>query len=83
MVIENRVNPIAQASQDFRFASAVAGFGMLLRNSEYRGTASYPMLRSLLSTTGANAAGGTRGEFVGLVARAEQLGKSGVLQPSR
>lgn len=69
IVIENRANPIAQASKDFRFASAVAGFGMLLLGSEHRGTASYPMLRSPLGTTGASAAGGTRREFVGLVAR--------------
>ena len=31
--------PIASASADFHFAAAVAQFGMLLRQSEQRGTA--------------------------------------------
>ncbi len=30
-----------EASEDFRFAASVAGFGMLLRNSAYMGTCSY------------------------------------------
>ena len=30
-----------QASQDFRFAAAVASFGMLLRNSQHKGNATY------------------------------------------
>jgi Ca-activated chloride channel family protein len=83
VVLENRVYPLSQVSPDFRFAGAVAGFGTLLRGSEHRGSASYPMIRSLAESTGASKVGGTRGEFVGLVARAEQLGKSSALQPSR
>lgn len=35
------------ASEDFRFASAVAAFGMLLRDSEYKGEASYEMVLEL------------------------------------
>ncbi len=31
----------AKASDDFKFASAVASFGMLLRNSEFKGSATY------------------------------------------
>jgi Ca-activated chloride channel family protein len=83
IVLDNRVNPLAQVNPDFRFASAVAGFGMLLRGSEYRGSASYPMIKSLVDSTGATKTGGTRGEFLSLVARAEQLGKGSVLSPSR
>jgi Ca-activated chloride channel family protein len=33
--------PLAQTSDDFRFAAAVAEFGMLLRESPHRGTASF------------------------------------------
>jgi Ca-activated chloride channel family protein len=32
-------NRVRRASSDFQFASAVAAFGMLLRDSEYRGSA--------------------------------------------
>ena len=42
-----------EASDDFRFASAVAAYGMILRNSEYRGSADYPMVCALAgSATG-------------------------------
>jgi Ca-activated chloride channel family protein len=77
VTVPNRVNPIAQVSPDFRFASAVASFGMLLRGSEYKGASSYAMVRSLADSTGPGAAGATRAEFVGLVARAESLDKRG------
>ncbi|MCH7602137.1 MAG: VWA domain-containing protein [Planctomycetes bacterium] len=38
---------LAEASDDFRFASAVAAYGMILRNSEYRGAADYEMVCAL------------------------------------
>ncbi|NNK63354.1 MAG: VWA domain-containing protein, partial [Gemmatimonadetes bacterium] len=38
---------VRAASTDFAFASAVAGFGMLLRNSEHRGSLSVDRVRSL------------------------------------
>jgi hypothetical protein len=41
------------------------------------------MIKSLVDSTGATKTGGTRGEFLSLVARAEQLGKGSVLSPSR
>ena len=42
-----------EASDDFRFASAVAAYGMILRNSEYRGAADYDMVCTLAgSATG-------------------------------
>ena len=37
----------SQASRDFKFASAVAGFGMLLRNSPYKGNLTYPAVIEL------------------------------------
>lgn len=62
---------LAQASDDFRFSAAVAGFGMLLRNSEHKGTLTYEDIFSL-------AAGSKhdehREEFIQLVRTAELLG---------
>ena len=42
---------LAEASGDFRFASAVAAYGMILRNSEYRGAADYEMVCELAGAT--------------------------------
>jgi Ca-activated chloride channel family protein len=55
------------------FASAVAGFGMLLRESEHKGTLSYAGVRELAGRgTGADP-NGYRSEFVKLVTAAEGL----------
>ena len=36
-----------EASEDFRFAAAVAGFGMLLRDSDYAGLLNYDLVLEL------------------------------------
>ena len=53
---------------DWRFASAVTEFGMLLRNSKYRGTADYNSVRGLVGQT----EDPLRAEFLKLVDMAEQ-----------
>jgi Ca-activated chloride channel homolog len=40
-VIGNRVTPFDKTSDDFRFSAAVATYGMLLRDSEFKGSARY------------------------------------------
>jgi Ca-activated chloride channel family protein len=60
-------------SGDLRFASAVAAFGMLLRDSEHKGNATFDTVRRLAVGTTEDASG-YRAEFLGLVARAESLG---------
>ena len=66
----------AAASENLRFASAVAAFGMLLRDSAHKGTATFEMVdslaRSALSADSADKAG-YRAEFLALAARAQQL----------
>lgn len=62
-----------QASTDFKFASAVASFGMLLRESPARGDATYAKVMELASeATGADI-GGYRSEFCELVRIADRL----------
>ncbi len=56
-------------SADFRFAASVAGFGMLLRESEYKGAASRAMVLELARGAIGNDVGGYRAEFVRLVER--------------
>ena len=62
-----------QASSDFRFAAAVASFGMLLRDSEYRGDTSYDAVLEFASAAATDDEDGYRAEFLELVARAKQL----------
>ena len=61
------------ASEDLRFAAAVAEFGMLLRESEHRGGASWAQVRQLAETARGHDAGGYREGFLDLVRRAEAL----------
>lgn len=64
------------ASENFKFAAAVAEFGMLLRGSRYKGQASYDSALQLArASTGADLRGYRR-EFVGLVERARSLSES-------
>ena len=65
--------PLESASENFRFSTAVAAFGMLLRDSKYRGDASYEeVLQLARASTGADLRG-HRTEFVQLVESARAL----------
>jgi Ca-activated chloride channel family protein len=66
----------AQASEDFKLASAVAGFGMLLRNSPSKGTLSYAAVVELATPTLAHDPHGDRKELVELVRKAQGLAQS-------
>ncbi len=62
----------SQASLDFKLASAVAGFGMLLRNSPSKGNLGYPAVIELATSTLAHDPHGYRKEFIELIHRASQ-----------
>ena len=64
------------ASEDMRFASAVAAFALLLRDSEHRGQASYEQVLSLARGARGEDPQGYRGEFIGMVETARTLGAS-------
>jgi Ca-activated chloride channel family protein len=63
----------ADASDDFKFASAVAGFGMILRHSPSVGSLTLPGVIELASTTLAHDPSGYRREFLSLVEKARDL----------
>ncbi|HEX8326390.1 MAG TPA: von Willebrand factor type A domain-containing protein [Hymenobacter sp.] len=71
--------PIANATPDFRFAAAVAQFGMLLRQSEQRGTATWAATEKLATDARGTDADGYRAELVRLVRLAEGLSGSGTV----
>jgi Ca-activated chloride channel family protein len=60
-------------SESFRFSAAVAEFGLILRDSEYKEDASVEQILSLAQAGRGNDAEGYRGEFIRLVKTAETL----------
>ncbi|HWV56498.1 MAG TPA: von Willebrand factor type A domain-containing protein [Longimicrobiales bacterium] len=54
-------------SEDFRFAAGVAGFGMLLRGSEHRGSTDVDMILDLARAGRGRDEDGLRAEFIRLV----------------
>jgi Ca-activated chloride channel homolog len=71
-VLDNN-SSIEAASDNLKFASAVAGFGMLLRDSRYRGSADFQTVASLANNSRGNDLKNYRGEFVELVEKAKRL----------
>jgi Ca-activated chloride channel family protein len=64
-----------RASADFKFAAAVASFGMILRDSPNRGSANYSgVLELAREAKGADEAG-YRSEFINLVQKAQALSR--------
>jgi Ca-activated chloride channel family protein len=64
---------LPDTTADFRFAAAVASFGMLLRDSPYRGEATYAALRKQAKEALADDPGGHRAGFLELVDAAGRL----------
>ena len=63
----------AAAPADLRFAAAVAAFGMVLRESEHKGTATLPFVAEIAGSALGRDAGGYRAEFLDLVRKAEAV----------
>jgi Ca-activated chloride channel family protein len=64
---------LESTSNDYRFAVAVAEFGMLLRNSKHRADASYDDVMRLAKGALGDDAHGHRGAFLGLVSKTKAL----------
>ena len=64
---------LSETTQDFRFAAAVAQFGMLLRHSSHSGNATWESTLELASEGVGNDPGGYRAEFLELVRGAGML----------
>lgn len=65
----------AQATGDFKFAASVALFGMILRNSPHKGTATLDAVAELANEGRGSDESGYRQEFISLVQTAKSLGK--------
>ncbi|MCA1613132.1 MAG: VWA domain-containing protein [Acidobacteria bacterium] len=63
------------ASDNFRFAASVAAFGLLLRDSEHKGSANYDGVAALARASSGADLQGHRREFVSLVETARTLSR--------
>jgi Ca-activated chloride channel family protein len=66
---------LARASADFKFASAVASFGMVLKDSPFKGTATLDSALELAQEGKGDDTHGYRAEFINLLAKAKALKK--------
>ena len=71
--VADAMRAFEEASGEFRFAASVAAYGMLLRDSEHAGTATFGAAADWAAAASGEDAGGYRGEFVDLVERAGAL----------
>lgn len=71
--ILNTVFELEKTSENFRFSAAVAGFGMLLRDSEFKGTMSMDQVLFMARTSKGEDKDGYRAEFINLVELSENI----------
>ena len=73
--VKNKPKDFSKCSPGFRFASSVAGFGMLLRDSRFKGNATYDSIKeSALGSKGKDPFG-YRLEFINLIDKAKKIKK--------
>ncbi|WP_143310749.1 YfbK domain-containing protein [Chitinophaga vietnamensis] len=74
-VLRYNDNKIESSNSDFRMAAAVAAFGQLLRNSAFKGTATYDQVLTWATSAKGDDPEGYRAEFIQLVKKAKLLDK--------
>ncbi len=70
-----------RGSDDLRFASAVASFGMLLRDSEHKGSATASSVLALARSATGDDEDGYRAEFIGLVEQWRSISRGIATRP--
>jgi Ca-activated chloride channel homolog len=73
MAVAAAVPSFGDASQDFKFASSVAGFGMLLRDSKFKGNAGYDGILEIADGAKGSDKFGYRAEFVSMIRTASTI----------
>ncbi|MBD2705386.1 von Willebrand factor type A domain-containing protein [Spirosoma sp. BT702] len=76
-IVKTQTVPFNRVTADFRFAAAVAEFGLLLSESSYKGSAGYGQVVKLAKGALTDDSEGYRSEFVRLVKTASGLTSSG------
>jgi len=65
--------PLAESSDNFRWSAAVASFGMLLRDSKFKGQADYKQVKKMAQAAKGADADGYRAGFIELIGKARKL----------
>ncbi len=65
--VKDYVNSMDDASDNLRFAAAVSEFGMILRNSEYKGSSTFEQAQKLARSARGEDEEGYRAEFIRLI----------------
>lgn len=71
--VQDKTGKLEKTSDDFRFSAAVAGFGLLLRKSKFKGDATYESIVEMAQAALGADPEGDRAEFVQLVKQARLL----------
>ncbi len=69
-------NPAANTSEDFRFAAAVAEYGMLLRDSQFKQNSKFDQLITLAKSAKGKDDDGYRAEFIRLAESTKNMMKT-------
>jgi Ca-activated chloride channel family protein len=75
--VTDELKALNDASNDFRFASAVAEFGMLLRRSPYKAGATFDHVLAMAEGAMGEDREGYRAQFMDLVRKAQKLERDG------
>ena len=73
MGLLDRNSAFEEASDNLRFASAVAGFGMLLRESNYKGAADFNNIWQIANSSRGNDLKNYRSEFLEMIEKAQRM----------
>ncbi|HVX60405.1 MAG TPA: von Willebrand factor type A domain-containing protein [Pirellulales bacterium] len=76
IIARDEENDFAKASADFKFAAAVASFGMLLRNSEFKGDFTYDAVLEIAQEGLGGDIHGYRHAFLEMVQKAKTLAEA-------
>jgi Ca-activated chloride channel family protein len=77
--VEGRFSDLSVSTENFRFASAVAEFGLILRNSEFKAQSTCENIIQIAQGAKGVDEEGYRGEFIKLVKTFHTLSKAGAL----
>jgi len=79
IVVENKTVELSNSSEDMRFAAAVAEYGLLLRNSQFKQNANFNQVITLAKAAKGKDDQGYRAEFIRLAESTRDMAKSKTL----
>jgi Ca-activated chloride channel family protein len=77
-VIEKNTQDWEKSSDNFRFSASVASFGMLLRDSPYKGKSNYEQVILMAKGAKGKDDNGYRSDFIQMVESARLLAEQGI-----